>query len=75
MTQLAFDLDIDKHHNATLVIACGDCGHEMKQHLRAMRPESSLRCPCGSETHITTHDLLSAQKRLKAIKTAYQLAA
>ena len=36
MKQPRFDLDLDKHCNATVVIACGNCGSETRQHLRSL---------------------------------------
>lgn len=71
----AFDLDIDKHNNATLVVACSECGHEQRRHLKSLNPDAVLRCDCGHEIQISASALQEAQRRHQAIKSAFQLAA
>lgn len=75
MKPLSFDLDLDKHLNATLVVACTACGHEMRRHLKSTAPDTVLRCDCGHEATMTTQHLLAAQRRLASIKSAHQVAA
>ncbi|MFO1380522.1 MAG: hypothetical protein U1F63_09160 [Chitinivorax sp.] len=74
MKQMAFDLDFDKHYNASLVIACDQCGKETSKHLRSLVPDTVLRCSCGSDMQITSQQLSAAEKRQQQIKSSYRLA-
>lgn len=75
MKQPAFDLDLDKHLNATLVVACDQCGHEIRHHLKSLAPDSVLACGCGAHYAVTQQYLARAQRRLDDIKSAYRVAA
>lgn len=74
MKQMAFDLDFDKHYNASLVIACDQCGKETSKHLRSLAPDTVLRCSCGSDMQITSRHLSAAEKRQQQIKSSYRIA-
>mgnify|MGYP002133339748 CR=1 FL=1 len=41
---LHLDLNLDKHLDATLVIECPVCGHEITHHFRSLEPDSVLVC-------------------------------
>ncbi len=74
MKQMAFDLDFDKHYNASLVLACEHCGKETSKHLRSLAPDTVLRCSCGCDMQITSHQLTAANQRQRQIKAAYRIA-
>lgn len=76
MKQAAYDLDFDKHMNATLVVACGECGHETRKRLKGLAPDHHFRCSeCGHHIVIPHQHLEWAQQRTEAIKAAYHVAA
>lgn len=57
MTGLNLDLNIDKHNNATLIVECPDCGHEVTHHLKTLTTDSMLPCPCGTQIGLSQQDL------------------
>lgn len=62
MSELQIDLNIDKHHKATLVIECPICHHELTHHLETLQPDEQLLCSqCGEKITVTVHDLERAQ--------------
>ncbi|HJV05985.1 MAG TPA: hypothetical protein VJ642_01540 [Chromobacteriaceae bacterium] len=69
--QPRFDIDLDKRYNATVVIACHQCGHEHRHHLRSLSPDHALRCQCGSDISLTPGALLQAQRRVSELKQSY----
>lgn len=73
MKQPNFDIDLDKHYNATVVIACQTCGKEARHHLKALSPDHSIRCQCGADLSLTPGHLLQAQRRVSEIKQAYRI--
>lgn len=73
MKQPQFDIDLDKHYNATVVIACHTCGHEVRQHLKSLTPETKLRCSCGTDLSMTQTAVAQAQRRATEIKSSYRL--
>lgn len=68
-----FDIDLDKHYKATVVIACPACGHENRHHLASLQPDSTLACMCGSDISLTAYGLQSAHDKAAAIKAAYHI--
>lgn len=74
MTHPSFDIDLDKHYNATVVIACVACGHESRHHLKSLSPDQRLRCQCGSDISMTPTAMQAAQRRVSALKQAYRIA-
>ncbi|TDR80403.1 hypothetical protein [Paludibacterium purpuratum] len=66
-----FDIDLDKHYNATVVIACDTCGHESRVDLKVLSPDVPVRCKCGTQIGMTPHAILKAQERVSQIKQAY----
>lgn len=74
MKQMAFDLDFDKHFNASLVVACEHCGKETTKALRSLAPDTVLRCSCGSDIQITSRHLIAADQRQRQIKSSYRIA-
>ncbi|WP_293759734.1 hypothetical protein [uncultured Aquitalea sp.] len=68
-----FDIDLDKHYNATVVIACVDCGHESRHHLKTLSPDHSLRCKCGSDISLTATGIMAAQRRVSELKQSYRV--
>ncbi|NWK77542.1 hypothetical protein [Aquitalea sp. LB_tupeE] len=74
MKHPSFDIDLDKHYNATVVIACVECGHENRHHLKSLSPDHSLRCQCGSDISMTHTAMQAAQRRVSALKQAYRIA-
>ena len=73
MKQMAFDLDFDKHFNASLVIACDQCGKETSRHLKSLAPDTVVRCSCGTDIEITSRHILAATERQRQIKSSYRL--
>lgn len=73
--QPQFDIDLDKHYNATVVIACHECGHEIRQHLKSLTPDTPLRCACGTDLTMDTTSVEQAHRRATEIKEAYRLRA
>jgi DNA-directed RNA polymerase subunit RPC12/RpoP len=69
----SFDIDLDKHYNATVVIACMQCGHENRHHLKALSPDHTLRCQCGSDISMNSTAMLAAQRRVSELKQAYRI--
>ncbi|MFC3626551.1 hypothetical protein ACFOKJ_10510 [Vogesella amnigena] len=67
-----FDIDLDKHYNATVVIAC-DCGHEVRHHLASLHPDKPLRCHCGADISMPAAALDLAQRRTEALKASYRV--
>ncbi|WP_028454881.1 hypothetical protein [Chitinilyticum litopenaei] len=61
MPGLNLDLNIDKHHNATLVVECPACKHELTHHLKSLTPDHILPCTCGEQIGLSGHDLARAQ--------------
>jgi len=74
MKQPSFDIDLDKHYNATVVIACVSCGHENRHHLKSLSPDQDLRCQCGSDISMNSTTVLAAQRRVTELKQAYRIA-
>ncbi|WP_054285191.1 hypothetical protein [Gulbenkiania mobilis] len=72
MKQPRFDLDLDKHCNATVVIACGSCGSETRQHLRSLQPDHTLRCRCGADISLGAGALHRAQQQVAHLRVAYR---
>ena len=68
-----FDIDLDKHYRATVVVACDDCGRESRHHLDSLRPDRTINCHCGADLGITHHTIAAAQQKAQAIKTAYHV--
>lgn len=68
-----FDIDLDKHYNATVVIACQQCGHETRQHLDSLAPDATLNCPCGTDISLRAAGLQAARQQADRIKTAYRV--
>ncbi|GGY09476.1 hypothetical protein [Paludibacterium paludis] len=71
--QPRFDIDLDKHYNATLVIACSDCGRETRLHMKTLIPDRSVHCQCGSPIAMSPGAMLQAERRVDAIKAAYRV--
>lgn len=71
--QPRFDIDLDKHYNATVVIACDGCGHESRLNLKALSPDSAVRCRCGESIGLTPHGIIKARQRVDQIKQAYRV--
>jgi len=71
--QPRFDIDLDKHYNATVVIACDDCGHERRLDLKALSPDVAVRCRCGAHMAFTPHAIIKAQQRVDRIKQEYRV--
>jgi DNA-directed RNA polymerase subunit RPC12/RpoP len=71
--QPRFDIDLDRHYNATLVVACNDCGHENRLNLKALSPDAAVRCRCGSPIVMTAHAMIKARARVDQIKQAYRV--
>jgi RNase P subunit RPR2 len=68
-----FDIDLDKHYNATVVIACNECGHESRLDLKSMTPDKAVRCLCGAHIDLTPGAIMKAQQRVNQIKQAYHV--
>ncbi|MBV8047712.1 MAG: hypothetical protein JO171_11195 [Paludibacterium sp.] len=68
-----FDIDLDKHYNATVVIACDVCGHESRVDLKSLSPDVPVRCRCGTQIGLTPHAILKAQERVSKIKQSYRV--
>lgn len=73
--QPQFDIDLDKHYNATVVIACHECGRETRQHLKTLSPDTKLHCQCGADLTMDMTAVSLAQRRASEIKEAYRLRA
>ncbi|WP_434631038.1 hypothetical protein [Chromobacterium sp. CV08] len=73
MKQQRFDIDLDKHYNATVVIACEECGKETRQHLRTILPDQSLRCSCGADISLAAPDIQRAERQADAIRQSYRI--
>jgi len=73
MKQPQFDIDLDKHYNATVVIACHACGRETRQHLKSLTPDTTLHCSCGADLSMTQSAVAQAQRRVTEIKASYRL--
>ena len=73
MKQPDFDIDIDKHYNATVVIACHSCGKETRHHLKALGPDHAISCQCGADLSMTAGHLQQAQRRASEIRQAYRI--
>lgn len=69
--QPRFDIDLDKHYNATVIIECDDCGHESRVDLKALSPDRTISCRCGSRMGMTPSAIIKAQQRVTQIKRAY----
>lgn len=69
--QPRFDIDLDKHYNATLVIACHDCGSESRVGLKAVSPDQAIRCRCGTQLGMTPQAILQAQQRVSQLRQSY----
>ncbi|MBE9609796.1 hypothetical protein [Chitinilyticum piscinae] len=61
MSGLNIDVNIDKHLNATLVVECPECGHEITHHLKTLTPDSILPCTCGTRIGLSDQHLRRAQ--------------
>lgn len=68
-----FDIDLDKHYKATVVIECPACGHENRHHLSSLQPDSALACTCGHDISLGAQGLQSALDKAAAIKAAYHI--
>ncbi|GGX86743.1 MULTISPECIES: hypothetical protein [Vogesella] len=68
-----FDIDLDKHYKATVVIACPQCSHQTRQHLASMAPDQPLRCSCGADISMPGSALAAARQQADAIKAAYHV--
>jgi len=71
--QPRFDIDLDKHYNATVVIACEECGHENRFNLKVLSPDVAVRCACGAPISLTPHAIVKAQQRVNQIKQSYHV--
>jgi len=71
--QPRFDIDLDRHYNATVVIACDDCGHESRLNLKALSPDAAIRCRCGATIAMTPLAISKARQRVDLIKQAYRV--
>lgn len=71
--QPRFDIDLDKHYKATVVIACTTCGHESRVDLKSLSPDVPIRCHCGEHIGMTPHAILRAQQRVEQIKQSYRV--
>lgn len=69
--QPRFDIDLDKHYKATVVIACDACGHESRVDLKSLSPDVPIRCRCGTHIGMTPHAIVRAQQRVDQIKQSY----
>ncbi|MDF0604534.1 hypothetical protein HZU77_002570 [Neisseriaceae bacterium TC5R-5] len=69
----AFDIDLDKHYKATMVMVCEQCGHEVRQHLQSLHPDAELSCECGSHISVSPLILQQAAQRVQQIKQSYHL--
>jgi len=69
----SFDIDLDKHYNATVVIACEECGHESRHHLKTLDPEQHLLCSCGADITMGVQAIQQAQQRAEQIRTSYRV--
>lgn len=68
-----FDIDLDKHYKATMVIACPRCNRETRQHLASLKPDHALTCQCGHDIVIDAGIQQAAQQKASAIKSAYHV--
>lgn len=68
-----FDIDLDKHYKATVVIDCPDCGHETRQHLASLGPDQTLSCHCGADISMSALALQHAQQKADSIRSAYRV--
>lgn len=73
MKQQRFDIDLDKHYNATVVIACEDCGRETRMHLKTLLPDHALRCACGADISMGGPDIQKAERQADAIRQSYRI--
>ena len=73
MKQQRFDIDLDKHYNATVVVACEECGHEIRHHLKSLHPDSVLRCHCGAHVSMSPLTVHQAERRVSEIKQSYRI--
>ncbi|BAK75044.1 hypothetical protein NH8B_0195 [Pseudogulbenkiania sp. NH8B] len=73
--QPSFDIDLDKHYNPTVVIACTQCGHETRQHLDTLAPDqaAALRCDCGADISLDSTALDKAHRLAADIKQSYRI--
>jgi RNase P subunit RPR2 len=69
--QPSFDIDLDKHYKATVVIACDACGHESRVDLTSLSPDVPIRCRCGTQIGMTPHAILRAQQQAAKIRQSY----
>ncbi|MDN0077122.1 hypothetical protein QU481_19950 [Crenobacter sp. SG2303] len=69
----SIDIDLDKHYNATVVIACEKCGHENRHHLKslALAPDQHLTCQCGADISLGAQAIMQAQQRVSELRTSY----
>ncbi|AXK38719.1 hypothetical protein [Crenobacter cavernae] len=68
-----FDIDLDKHYNATVVIACTECGHETRHNLKTLQPSGALQCQCGADISMDDSAVAQAFRRVGEIKQSYGL--
>lgn len=68
-----FDIDLDKHYKATVVIDCPDCGRETRQHLASLGPDQPLNCQCGADISMSAIAVQQAQQKAESIRSAYRV--
>jgi RNase P subunit RPR2 len=73
MKQQRIDIDLDKHYNATVVIACEECGHETRMHLKSLAPDAVLACQCGADISLSPIAIQKAEQKATAIKESYRI--
>ncbi|OWY41131.1 hypothetical protein CEK28_00905 [Xenophilus sp. AP218F] len=73
MKQQRFDIDLDKHYNATVVIACEECGRETRQHLKSIIPDTPLTCRCGADLSMGRSEVQRAEQKANAIRQSYRV--
>jgi RNase P subunit RPR2 len=69
----SFDIDLDKHYNATVVIACEKCGRENRHHLKTLAPDQHIHCSCGADITLGAQAILLAQQRAQDVRSSYRV--
>ncbi|TIC86127.1 hypothetical protein [Crenobacter intestini] len=70
--QPSFDIDFDKHNNASLRIACPECGHETAHHLKSLSPDSDIFCgKCNTNITLDMEAIALASREAAEIRKSY----
>lgn len=71
--QPSFDIDFDKHNNATLRIVCASCGHENAHPLKTLTPDDDIFCSkCNANITLDLEAITLAQQQADAIRRDYE---